>query len=313
MKRHFVLALSTLLTLLFSSSTANAAGRIITLDESKLFEAPDNQVQNFTQSINLAKGQDKLELTLTYYNGTSTTPGFKWLRINSSSMSYLTEHQFGGKKELSVNVSGELASGGNQMIIQGGGVKGSTFGWRLTTPAPTIQGINPETPQAGDTITITGQNFSTDSSTNVATIGSQTLTCVSASPTNLVFQIPQEFKAGNCTLGLQIAGLNAGESTLSIAAGVPVLKGLSATWVAPACNLDIYGGPFAPDVANDKVMIGPFEAEIVSAGIDRLTVVAPAGFAGNPWGVNQSIKVWSNGVLARNRLTVNCYQPIGNF
>jgi hypothetical protein len=130
MKRQFMLRLLllrflllTLFLLTFNCSISNAAEKIITLDESKLYVAPDNQVQHFVQSIGLAKGQEKLDLTLTYYNGTETSPGFKWLRINSSSMSYLTEQQFGGKKELSVNVSGELAAGNNQMIIQAGGVK----------------------------------------------------------------------------------------------------------------------------------------------------------------------------------------------
>jgi hypothetical protein len=319
MKRQFMLRLLllrflllTLFLLTFNCSISNAAEKIITLDESKLYVAPDNQVQHFVQSIGLAKGQEKLDLTLTYYNGTETSPGFKWLRINSSSMSYLTEQQFGGKKELSVNVSGELAAGNNQMIIQAGGVKGSSFGWRLTTPAPMMMSISPTTPQPGGSVTITGQNFSTDSSTDVATINGQPLTCVAASPTSLVFPIPEDFKVGNGTLKLKVTGLDAGEVSLSVAAGPPVLKGLSGPWVAPNYNFDIYGGPFAPDIANDRVMVGPFQAEIVSASINKLTVTAPVGFAGNPWGVNQPIKVWCNGVMARNRLTINCYSPIGN-
>jgi hypothetical protein len=58
------------------------------------------------------------------------------------------------------------------------------------------------------------------------------------------------------------------------------------------------------------VTVGPFDAEVVHAGIQTLTVQAPVGFAGNPWGVHQPIRVWSNGARARNILTINCYTGI---
>ena len=290
---------------------AVAMENIITLDQSKMYVAPDNKVQNFAQTINLGKGQDKLDLKLTYYNGTATAPGFKWLRINSSTMSYLTEAQFGAKKELTVDVSGELAAGSNQVLIQAGGVPGSTFGWRLTTEAPLVQSVVPDSPQAGGTITVTGKNFSTDPQADIATIGGEALTCIHANPTNLVFRIPDEFKAGSGSLKLEVGGLSTGESTLSVAAAAPLLKGLSAPWVAPAYNFDIYGGPFSPTAAGNRVTVGPFQAQIVKSGINCLTVQAPAEFAGNPWGVHQMVRVWSNGARARNALFINCYQGIG--
>jgi hypothetical protein len=287
-----------------------AAEDYVTLDRGKAFVAPDNKVQRFTQNINLAKGQDKLDLKLTYYNGTATAPGFKWLRINSSTMSYLTEAQFAGKKELTVDVTGELGPGGNQLLIEAGGVQGSTFDWQLTTEAPLVLSVVPETPQAGGTITVTGKNFSSDPTADVATVGGQALQCIHSSPTNLVFKIPEEFNAGAGSLKLEVGGLGTGESKLSIAAGSPILKGVSVPWVAPGYNFEIYGGPFSPTAAGNKVTVGPFDAEVVHAGIQTLTVQAPVGFAGNPWGVHQPIRVWSNGARARNILTINCYSGI---
>jgi hypothetical protein len=291
----------------FMSAGLPSFGAEVTLDESKMYVAPDNSVQRFTQSINLSKGRDKLELKLTYLNGTAAAPGFKWLRINSSTMSYLTEVQFGGKKELTVDVSGELGVGGNQLLIEAGGVKGSTFGWRLTTETPEVQSIIPEAPQAGGTITVTGKNFSTDPTADVATIGGEPLQCIHANTTNLVFRIPDDFKAGASSLKLSIGGLGAGESRIAVAAGSPLLKELSAPWVAPYYNFDIYGGPFSPTAAGNRVTVGPLEAQVVKAGVNCLTVQAPAGFAGSPWGVHQMVRVWSNGMRARNALYINCY------
>lgn len=249
-------------------------------------------------------------MTLTYYNGTETKPGFKWLRITSSSMSYLTEKTFGGKRSYSVDVSGELASGGNQMIVEAGGVAGSTFGWRLTTPAPHVTAVEPNTVAAGGTVTVTGANLCSDPSGNVATLGQTPLTCVAATSTSAVFKIPETSSVGSSVFNLKVAGLEAGHAELSVGNSVPVLKSVSAPWVAPGYNLTIYGGPFSPAVANDKVTIGPFQAEIREAGVNQITVIAPASFAGNPWGVHQPVKVWVNGVRARNVLTVNCYEGI---
>jgi hypothetical protein len=285
-------------------------GAEVTLAESKMFVAPNNAVQHFAQNITIGKGQDKLDLKLTYFNGTDTSPGFKWFRINSSTMSYLTEAQFAGKKEFTVDVSGELGVGGNQLLIEAGGVKGSTFGWRLTTEAPQVQSVIPESPQAGGTITVTGKNFSTDSTADVATIGGELLQCIHASQTNLVFRIPEDFKAGAGSLKLLVGGLDTGESRLAVTAGSPLLKELSVPWVAPAYNFEIYGGPFSPTAAGNRVTVGPFEAQIVQSGINSLTVQAPEGFAGNPWGVHQPVRVWSNGVRARNVLYINCYTGI---
>jgi hypothetical protein len=61
-----------------------------------------------------------------------------------------------------------------------------------------------------------------------------------------------------------------------------------------------------------KVTIGPFPAEIISATTRSITVTAPYGFTGSPWGVNQPVKVWVNGALSSTRLTVSVYNTIGN-
>lgn len=317
----FVLASGIALCTLLAPPSTCAQGQIqaspiVVVAESKFFEAPNNQVQKFSQSINIAPGQDKLNLTMTYFNGTATKPGFNWLRVSSSTMNYFTEKDLGGKKFASINVTGRLSSGGNQITVEAGGVAGSTFAWRLTTQAPSITAVQPVGLTAGDTVTVTGNNFCPDPTAISATVSGAKLTCTSATASKLVFKLPDELRPGDGALRLQVAGLDAGQAQVTVQAFEPTLQGLSAGWVLPGDNLVILGGPFPKTIGNVKVTIGPFDAQVIQSTPGAITVQAPPQFNGNPWGVNQPVKVWINGNPARNQLTVNCYQgvaPIGGI
>jgi len=282
----------------------------ITLCQSTLFSAPNNQVQQFRESIQLAKGQDKLTLVLTYYNGTSNKPGFQWLRISSPTMSYFTEKQFDGNKSVSIDVTGQLSSGGNQITVEGAGPVGATFGWRLTTTPPIMTEIHPAILDPGETITISGKNFSADPTCNIATVNGVALNCISATSKNLVFKVPDDMRMGRADLQLKVAGLDAGQMPVAVEHSAPVLQSLGAGWVCPGTNLVINGGPFPSVTRLVRVTIGPFEAPVVATSVNSITVQAPEQFMGNPWGVNQPVKVWVNGMAAKNFLTVNCYQGI---
>ena len=111
----------------FLADPSFASDQWVTLAESQPFSAPSNQTQRFSQSIEVKKGQEKLDLTLTYYNGSGSAPGFTWLRLASPSMNFVTEKQFQGKNSVSIDVSGELTWDGNQLLVTAAGPKGATF------------------------------------------------------------------------------------------------------------------------------------------------------------------------------------------
>ncbi|HEY9757156.1 MAG TPA: IPT/TIG domain-containing protein [Oculatellaceae cyanobacterium] len=309
-----------LISVLLSNTPALADDNPVTLDESKLFSAPSEGVQKLDQTINLKKGQDKLRLTLTYYDGTETTPSFKWLRVSSPTMNYLTEQQFAGAKTLSIDVSGELSWGGSQLMIQAAGPKGATFGWRLTTPQPKITSVYPESAGAGETVTLTGINFCPDTSGNTVTIAGESATVVDANRKRLVVRLPEGLQSGVAVGHLQVAGIDAGNFKVALDA-VPVVTGLqgtyaggpgsSATYQRPAQPFTIIGRNLPASAAALRVQIGPFDARILRATTDSIQVVAPGGFAGNPWGMNQPIKVWANGERVQGNLRVSIYQPLG--
>jgi hypothetical protein len=291
----------------------------VTLAESQLYVAPDAAVHNFNQTINLKKGQDKLQLILTYYDGTNTAPSLTLLRISSPTMNYLTEQQFAGKKELSIDASGELTWGGLQLMIQAQGPRGAEFGWRVTTPTPSVISVYPMSAGAGETVTLTGTNFCPDAANNSVTFNGVAGQCIDASPRRLVVRLPEELPTGNVTGKVVVAGLDAGEFALS-AEAVPTVTGFGGNiqnqgggnvYTYPGAPITITGRGFSTNAALTKVTIGPFDCQIQSATADSITVTAPLGFAGQPWGIHQPVKVWVNGNRAQNALYINIYNQLG--
>lgn len=288
-----------------ASSTSSAASNqdTITICE-QTYIADSPQRQHFSESINVPKGQEQLALTLTYYNGTDRAPSFKWLRIASSSMNYITEAAFGPSKTVSVDVTGELTWGGNQILISGEGPKGAVIAWRLTTPKPRISGISPTTVSPGNTLIITGSNFSPETSAISVTVNEQPAQCVSANSDKIVVQVPQNVKSGENSLHVVVAGIDVGNTNV-IVNTTPHLTSLSASWVPPGNQFTIYGEGFSPDVNGDKVYIGPLQAQIVNATATSITVIAPPSYGGYTWGYYQPVKVWVNGTRARNQMTIS--------
>lgn len=295
--------LALLALLSFVCTTPVLAQEPLTLAESKLFVAPSTAIQRLSESINLVKGQEKLQLMLTYYNGTSTQPGFTMLRISSPSMNYVTEHAF-VNKTFSSNVTGELTWGGNQLLITAQGPKGAEFGWRLTTPKPVLTGITPQTVMSGGTLTVSGTNLCPDVLGNIVQINGKEAHCISASADKIVVKIPDDATGGANNVAVSVAGINAGTLPFTVNA-TPYLKNLSASWVPVGGEFTIYGEGFDSNPAHITVFVGPLQAPIVSSTPTSITCTIPAGFGGMPWGYYQPVKVTVNGNKARNQLTVS--------
>jgi hypothetical protein len=279
----------------------------VVLAQSQPLTAPNNQIQKMTETINLQKGQEKLQLTLTYYNGTDTAPGFTWLRIASPTMHFVSEREFAGKRSYSVDVTGELTWGGNQMLVTAEGRKGSTFNWKLTTGQPSVTSLNPSQVSPGHSVTIVGNNFSSDPDANVVMFGSHRARCLSASSDKLIVQVPDYADSASSKVSVSVCGMEAGTLAATVAA-YPYLSSLSANWVPPGSQFTIYGEGFSANQADISVYVGPLQCEIVSVSPTSITVVAPVGYGGEPWGFYQPVRVRVRGVPARNQLTISISQ-----
>ena len=282
------------------------AGEVV-LAQSQPLVAPNNRIQRITETINLQKGQEKLQLTLTYYNGTETAPGFRWLRIASPTMHFVSENNFAGKRSYSVDVTGELTWGGNQLLITADGQRGSTFSWKLTTNQPTVTSLNPSQLSPGHSVTILGSNFSSDPDANVVMFGTHRARCLSAAPDRLIVQVPDYADSASSKVTVSVAGMEAGTLAATVTS-YPYLSSLSASWVPPGSQFTIYGEGFSANQSDISVFVGPLECQIVSVSPTEITVVAPVGYAGEPWGFYQPVKVRVRGMPARNQLTISISQ-----
>lgn len=305
-KLNSIHALIVLAFVLLCACPSAFAGEVV-LAQSQPIVAQNNQIQKISESINLEKGQEKLQLTLTYYNGTESAPGFKWLRIASPTMHFVSEHEFAGRKTYSVDVSGELTWGGNQLLITAEGQKGSTFSWKLTTNQPAVTSLSPSQLSPGHSVTILGSNFSSDPDANVVMFGTHRARCLSASSDKLIVQVPDYADSASSKVSVTVGGMQAGTLAATVVA-YPYLSNLSASWVPPGSQFTIYGQGFSANQSDLSVFVGPLQCEIVSVSPTEITVVAPVGYAGQPWGFYQPVKVTVRGVPARNQLTISISQ-----
>ena len=296
---------SLLLSCFALACAAPALAEEITIAESSPpLVATSDQAINTSQSINLQKGQEKLQLFLTYYNGDASAPAFPTLRISSSSLPYVTEQSFGKEKSFTTNVTGDLGWGGNQILISAKGPKGATFGWRLTTPKPLLTNVSPESVGAGGTCAINGTNFCSDANDDEVQINGKKAQVVSATANQIVVKVPENMPGGAGTLTVKVAGIDAGKLPVTVNA-VPDLTSLSASWAWLNAPVTISGTGFGNNPADVTVYMGPLRAPVDSVTPTQIVFRIPNGFAGGPWGYNQPLRVTVNGVKARNTLMLS--------
>lgn len=307
MAKTYILAASASLIALYAAVSPALADDEIVISQSKPYVATSNQIQHISETINLEKGQEKLQLTLTYYNGSDTAPGFSWIRIASPTMHFVSERDFEGKHVLAVDVSNELTWGGNQLIITADGPKGATFNWKLTTNQPSVTKMIPEQAVPGHSVTILGSNFSSDPDANQVFFGTHKARCLSASTDKLIVQVPDYVEGASSSVRVVVGGMEAGALTAAVVS-TPYLSSLSANWVPPGSQFTIYGQGFSQNAADISVFVGPLEAQIVSVSMTSITCIAPVGYGGQPWGFYQPVKVQVRGMPARNRLTISISQ-----
>jgi len=156
-------------------------------------------------------------------------------------------------------------------------------------------------------VTILGSNFSSDPDANVVMFGSHRARCLSASPDKLIIQVPDYADSANSTVKVTVGGMEAGTLSATVAP-YPYLSNLSANWVPPGSQFTIYGEGFSANASDVGVWVGPLQCQIVSVSPTSITVVAPVGYAGEPWGFYQPVKVRVRGFQARNQLTISISQ-----
>lgn len=142
---------------------------------------------------------------------------------------------------------------------------------------PTIENISPTFGKAGDSVSITGVNYSTIASENEVKFNGVTATVKSATATKLVVTAPQNGTTGAVTLKVKNSDLTAGPTFTYV---LPAsFTSLSPTSGKTGDTININGTNFSTTLANNVVQFnspnGPVNGTIVSATTTQIRVLVP--------------------------------------
>ncbi len=118
-------------------------------------------------------------------------------------------------------------------------VTGVTVTFTVTVPATvSVSQVSPTSVQAGDTVSITGQGFSTTTSADIVTFGGIPGTVVSATTTSLRAVVPGCLAAGSAPVLVTVGDLASGATNIAVTAGSgganPLVAGQVLTATTPS-------------------------------------------------------------------------------
>ncbi len=286
-----------------------AARGVVTIGESSQYSTATNKPQRFIDYVEIKAEDATLPLTLNILNGNNISPGFNWVRVSLSGKTLFTQNNVLNKKEIPFSVTGLLSAGTSQIVVEAGGIPGSTMSWKLLAAqvAPTLQSGKPDKAGLGDTITLTGTHFGTKPSTNTVTFGGIKAQIKSVSgDTSLEVVVPANAAVGDNKVTVTTGGAASNAIVITIVA-VPELDGLSLTSGPPGQDLTISGKNFSKKASENTVTIAGASAEITEASPTSLTVIIPEVY--NPqYAVPVTVEV--NGVKAKNSINFDIYNRV---
>lgn len=274
--------------------------------------ASTRQDQYFYDWLPLQPGQEKLEkLTLTVINGVQGRPKFKWLRLQIGGYMMATEKDFPkGTNRATIDVSGKLQPGTNQIICEAGGVVGASMQWFLTTSNPYITNVHPINAAQGQVISIYGGNLDMANVDEIVYFNGVAGNTVFSSDPVIRAQVPDNAEPGPNELIVSVAGIKTQPLMVNVyPKPVPELLSVLPWVVVPGGQSYITGRNFAPNPQNNQVYIGGISAQIVNGDENNLTVIVPLDFNANlaPLMVKYNIPVYvvSNGIRSANTLNMD--------
>ncbi len=256
-----------------------------------------SSAQRFKDDIALRLNQEKIPLMLRVSNGSAGNQPFQWFRMRLNGELLLSEKSLKGKSEASIDVSGLIPNGSNQLIIDAAGLPGATMTWQLITYPMNIVSVEPAAATPGGTVTIKGTNFATDTNQVNVIVNGSVADVVSTTATTMVIKLPETAAPGSVNMEIQANGLPKIDVPVVIAGvAAPVVKGTN-MWAAPAgTEIIISGKFFSKNPSENQVFFNNVPGQVTSAAADFLKVVVPAlgGVASKPQAV--PVFVVSNGM-----------------
>ncbi|CAN5630674.1 hypothetical protein BH10CYA1_BH10CYA1_44940 [soil metagenome] len=257
--------------------------------------------QKFYDYIRLKNGQDGLPLTLTVNNGNANHPAFEAVRLFLAGQQLATEKDFKAGV-LQLKMDGTLsANADNQLIIQAYGVPSAAISWRLTTQRAVLTAVTPDTAGPGDSIKITGRNFSNKTGVSQVWVGDKLCTITSGNAKTLIATVPQNAVSGENKLNVAVAGIAAKPLKITIKGAAPELTSTDIYGAPPGYPITVTGKGFAPNAGDNQVTVGGIIAPITSCSATSITFNMPE--LPNVWAAVPLV-VKTKGTASKNTLQV---------
>lgn len=243
--------------------------QLITVGEGGPYTAKDTKAQRFADYVDLKKEMESAPLTFTLHNN-----GFNWFRVLLANQVIATEKS-AKNDTVTVDLTGVIQPGTNQVVIQAGGKAGSTIDWRVTTvPQAKLERVSPDEALVGESVAIKGQHFALTPSANVVYFNNKTAKVTAAKATELKVTIPVDAEPGENKITAKINGVKTNEIKMKVR-GIPSVSGTNLQGVPPGQTLMIFGKNFSKNLGENKVFFDETTAEVVSGNENQLTVVVP--------------------------------------
>ncbi len=257
--------------------------------------------QKFYDYVKLKSGQDGLPLTLTVNNGNPSHPAFEAVRLFLNGQQLATDKDFKAGV-LQLKMDGTLAANSdNQLIIQAYGVPSAAISWKLTTQRAVLTAVTPDTAGPGDSIKITGRNFSNKTGVSQVWVGDKICTVTSGNAKTLIATVPQNALPGENKLNVAVAGIAAKPLKITIKGNAPELTGTDIYGAPPGYPITVSGKGFAPNAADNVVTVGGMTAPITSCSTTSITFNMPD--LANVW-APVPLVVKTKGIASKNTLQV---------
>jgi IPT/TIG domain len=163
----------------------------------------------------------------------------------------------------------------------------------VSIPVPVISGVSKTTALIGDTLIITGSQFSATPDNDLVAIAGVSLEVIAATTTQLSAVIPSGTRTGQLTVALPLGRPASYPDSIVIGTtGAPFITSITPATAYTGDTIAIHGGNFASPAVGSSVLIAGASCIVlnVSDSIIRLVVADPA-YTGN-------VTVTSNGLVS---------------
>jgi hypothetical protein len=190
------------------------------------------------------------------------------------------------------------------VVVTVGGIASNGLLFTVTTPAPSITSLTPNSGPVGTTVTIAGSNFGATQGTSTVTFGSTAATPSSWSATSIVVPVPTGATTGNVVV--TVGGVASNASPFTVGSPAPLINSLTPASGAVGSSVTIGGSNFGAAQGTSTVTFNATVAAPTSWGAASIIVPVPgAATTGNV--------IVTVGGIASNALTFTVTPPSPNI